>query len=130
MFKFVVLQVDYYGGHRKMMARLAASKVMFNINSPVLCCLCCFKPVRLTKYVHSIMNPCSDDVMSCLLHYLKGTYCPDLCVVNNSIVFVPYSVDMPSVSHCPEKYSLFLTRSSKIYKSNFMKPYQFVDPIC
>ncbi|XP_033636091.1 organic solute transporter subunit alpha-like [Asterias rubens] len=49
MFKFVVLQVDYYGGHRKMMARLAASKVMFNINSPVLCCLCCFKPVRLTK---------------------------------------------------------------------------------
>ncbi|XP_038073098.1 organic solute transporter subunit alpha-like [Patiria miniata] len=50
MFKFVVLQVDYYGGHRKMMARLAANKVMFNINVPLLCCFCCLKPVRLTRW--------------------------------------------------------------------------------
>ncbi|XP_038073759.1 organic solute transporter subunit alpha-like [Patiria miniata] len=49
MFKFVVLQVDYYGGHRKMMARLAAEKVMFNINVPLLCCFFCLKPVRLTR---------------------------------------------------------------------------------
>ncbi|XP_022104833.1 organic solute transporter alpha-like protein 2 [Acanthaster planci] len=49
MFKFIVLQVDYYGGHRKMMARLAAEKVMFNINVPILCCLFCLKPVRLTR---------------------------------------------------------------------------------
>ncbi|XP_022104809.1 organic solute transporter alpha-like protein 2 [Acanthaster planci] len=49
MFKFIVLQVDYYGGHRKMMARLAAEKVMFNINVPLLCCFFCLKPVRLTR---------------------------------------------------------------------------------
>ncbi|XP_038073097.1 organic solute transporter subunit alpha-like [Patiria miniata] len=49
MFKFIVLQVGYYGGHRKMMVKLTTQEVTFRINVPVLCCFFCFKPFRLTR---------------------------------------------------------------------------------
>ncbi|XP_033624159.1 organic solute transporter subunit alpha-like [Asterias rubens] len=49
MFKFIVLIVDYYGGHRKMLVKLAAENITFPLSVPMLCCFRCFKPVRLTR---------------------------------------------------------------------------------
>ncbi|XP_072037370.1 organic solute transporter subunit alpha-like [Amphiura filiformis] len=62
LYKFLVLVVDYYGGHRKMLLKLKTTEIQFPVTAaPLTACCCCFKkncmrPRRLTKKSKMVLN--------------------------------------------------------------------------